>query len=88
MIESKFLIRKGFKVTAVDNSPDARKYAKNIKKVYFKNVSFQEYDYPKKYFRFNKFSIFTPSLWEKSFNTFIKKIKNSLNPKVFLCTSF
>ncbi|MEK7131812.1 MAG: class I SAM-dependent methyltransferase [Patescibacteria group bacterium] len=88
MIESKFLARKGFNVTAVDNSPDARKYAKNIKKVHFKNISFQKYNFPKKTFDLIN-SQFSLHLYGKEgFNTFIKKIKNSLKPKGIFVAQF
>ena len=91
LIESKFLIKKGFKnVVAVDNAPEVKKFVKNFnnKKLVYKNISFQEYDYPKNTFDLIN-SQFSLHLFGKNgFNTFIKKIKNSLKPKGIFVAQF
>ncbi len=82
MIESKFLARKGFEVVAIDNSLDVKKYTKNIsKKIKFKNISFQEYDYPKNTFDLINAQFSLPFHGKKNFDYFIRKIINSLKPK-------
>ncbi len=84
LIESKFLIKKGFKtVIAIDNAPEVKKFVRNFnnKKLIYKDISFQEYDFPKNNFDLinSQFSIHLYG--KKGFNIFIKKIKNSLKPK-------
>ncbi len=91
LIESKFLIKKGFKnVVAVDNAPEVKKFVKNFnnKKLVFKNIPFQEYDFPKNTFDLVN-SQFSLHLYGKNgFSTFIKKIKNSLKPKGIFVAQF
>lgn len=78
-IESKYLAKKFKHVTAVDHSPDANIYAKRLpKNLIFQNTSFQE-------FKFGKYDLISSQMslhlhGHKGFNSFIKKIKDSLNP--------
>ena len=91
MIESKFLIKKGFKnVVAVDNAPEVKKFVKNFnnKKLVYKNISFQEYNYPKNTFDLINSQFSLHLYGKKGFNTFIKKIKNSLKPKGIFVAQF
>ncbi len=84
LIESKFLIKKEFKnVVAIDNAPEVQTFAKNFKnkKLQFKNISFREYDFPKKNFDLINAQFALPFYGKKEFNKFIKKIKSSLKPK-------
>jgi len=82
LIESKFLIRKGFKkVIAIDSSRDAKVYSKNLsKKIEFKNISFQKYNFPKETFDFINAQYALPFYRKKNFNSFMDKVKNSLKP--------
>lgn len=91
LIESKFLIKKGFKnVVAVDNAPEVKKFVKNFnnKKLVYKNVSFQEYDYPKNTFDIINSQFALHLYGKKGFNAFIKKIKNSLKPNGIFVAQF
>ena len=81
LIESKFLIKKGFKkVIAIDSAPEVEIFAKNFKnkKFIYHDISFQEYDFPKNTFDLINAQFALPFYGKKGFNTFIKKIKNSL----------
>ncbi len=81
LIESKFLIKKGFKnVTAVDNAPQVKIFAKKFsnKKLQLENVSFQDYNFSKNTFDLINAQFALPFYGEKGFSSFIKKIKNSL----------
>lgn len=81
LIESKFLIKKGFKkVTAVDNALEVKIFAKkfNNKKLELKNISFQEYNFSKNTFDLINAQFALPFYGKKGFSGFIKKIKNSL----------
>ena len=82
-IESKFLIKQKFKkIIAVDNSKDLKKYTKNLnKKIKFENISFQEYDYPKKTFDLINAQFSLPFYGKKDFFSFTKKVTKSLKPK-------
>lgn len=82
MIESKFLLRKGFKVTAVDNAPEVKKYAKSIKnkKFILANLPFQKYKFPKNTFDLINAQFALPFHGKKGFNTFIKNIEMALKP--------
>lgn len=91
LIESKFLIKKGFKnVIAIDNAKEVRKFVKdfNNKKLIYKNISFQKYNFPKNTFDLinSQFSLHLHG--KKGFNAFIKKIKNSLKPKGIFVAQF
>ncbi len=91
LIESKFLIKKGFKnVVAVDNAPEVKKFVKdfNNKKLIFKNISFQEYNFPKNTFDLINSQFSLHLYGQKGFNAFIKKIKNSLKPKGIFVAQF
>ena len=89
MIESKYLVRKGFNVVAIDNSRDAKKYAKNVsKKITYKNISFQEYDFSKKKFDLINSQFSLHLYGKKGVNIFIKKIKHSLKPKGIFVAQF
>ncbi len=80
-IESKFLAKKGFKVVAIDHALEAKKYAKKLhKNIKFLNISFKEYDYPKKTFDLVTSQYSLHLYGHKGFNSFIKKIKNTLKP--------
>ncbi|MFA6273777.1 MAG: class I SAM-dependent methyltransferase [Candidatus Paceibacterota bacterium] len=91
LIESKFLIKKGFKnVVAVDNAREVKKFVKNFnnKKLIYKNASFQEYDYPKNTFDLINSQFSLHLYGKRGFSTFIKKIKNSLKPKGIFVSQF
>lgn len=91
LIESKFLIKKGFKnVVAVDNAPEVKKFVKdfNNKKLIYKNISFQEYNFPKNTFDLVNSQFLLHLHGKKGFNTFIKKIKNSLKPNGIFVAQF
>lgn len=84
LIESRFLIKKAFKnVVAVDSAPNAKIFAKSLKnkKFKFKNISFQEYNFPKNTFDLINAQFALPFYGKKGFNNFIKKIIGSLKPK-------
>lgn len=84
LIESRFLIKKGFKyIVAIDNAPEVKKFAKNFKnkKLGFKNISFQKYTFPKKTFDLINAQFSLPFFGKKNFNSFMKKIAGSLKPK-------
>ncbi|OGI60031.1 hypothetical protein A2641_02550 [Candidatus Nomurabacteria bacterium RIFCSPHIGHO2_01_FULL_37_25] len=81
LIESKFLIKKGFKnVIAIDNAPEVKEFVNNFnnKKLILKNISFQKYNFPKKRFDLINAQFSLPFYGKKDFNSFIKKVKNSL----------
>jgi len=83
LIESKFLIKKGFKnVVVIDNAPEVKTYVKNFnnKKLHFKNVSFQEYDFSKNTFDLINSQFSLHFYGEKGFRSFIKSIRSSLKP--------
>lgn len=84
LIESKFLIKKGFKnVLAIDNAPEAKRFANTLKnkKFKYKNISFQKYNFPKKKFDLINAQFALPFYGKKGFNSFIKKVKSSLKSK-------
>ena len=89
MIESKYLAKKKFDVVAIDHSSDTLKYTKNLnKKIDFKNISFQEYNYPKNTFDLINSQFSLHLYGKKGFNAFIKKIKKSLKPKGIFVAQF
>lgn len=84
LIESKFLTKKGFKkVVAIDSALEAKIFAKNFKnkKFHFKNISFREFDFPKKKFDLINAQFALPFYGKRGFNSFIKKVRGSLKPK-------
>lgn len=89
-IESKSLIKQGFKrVIAIDSSSDAKIYAKNLnKKIIFKNMSFEKYDYPKKRFDLVNAQFALPFYGKENFEYFIKKIKYSLGKDAIFVGQF
>ena len=78
-IETKYLVKQGFNVIAVDSAPEAKKYAN--KRFEFKNISFQEYKFPLNKFNLINAQFALPFYGKKGFNGFIKKIIGSLKPK-------
>lgn len=84
LIESKYLIKKGFKnVLAIDSAPETKIFAKNFKnkKFKYKNISFQDYDFSKNTFDLVNAQYAVPFYGKKGFNSFIKNIIKSLKPK-------
>lgn len=84
LIESKFLVKKGFKhVLATDSSPEVKIFAKKLKnkKFKFKNISFHKYNFPKNTFNLINAQYALPFYGKRGFKSFIKKITGSLAPK-------
>ncbi len=79
-IESKFLTEKGFKVVAVDDSPDSKELLSSFsdEEIDFKNISFQEYSFPKNFFDLTNAQFSLPFYGKKDFSIFIAKIVGSL----------
>ncbi len=84
LIESKYLIKKGFKnVLAIDSAPETKLFARNFKnkKFSYKNIPFLEYDFPKNTFDLVNAQYALPFYGKKEFNSFIKNITKSLKSK-------
>ncbi|MBP7006975.1 MAG: class I SAM-dependent methyltransferase [Candidatus Pacebacteria bacterium] len=81
-IECKFLVQSGFKkIIAIDSAPEAKEYTKNLsKKIFFKNISFNKYNYPKNSFDLINSQFSLHLYGQKGFPVFIKRIINSLKP--------
>ncbi|MEK7564592.1 MAG: class I SAM-dependent methyltransferase [Patescibacteria group bacterium] len=81
LIESKFLIKKGFKkVVAVDSAKEVKKFVEdfNNKKLEFHSISFQEFLFEKDIYDLINAQFALPFYGSTGFNSFIKKIKSSL----------
>ena len=83
-IESKFLIENGFGVVvAIDNSIESKKLAQIYlnNKLDFRNISFNEYYYPKNTFNLINAQFSLPFYGKDNFTDFVDKIINSLKPE-------
>lgn len=80
-IESKFLLSSGFNtVVAIDNSKESKELAASFsdRKLNFKNISFQEYDFPLNTFDLINAQFSLPFYGKEKFKIFIKKVITSL----------
>jgi len=81
LIETQALLDAGFKkVIAIDNAPEVPGFADELNnpKIIFKNISFQEYDFPVDTFDLVNAEFALPSYGKEGFSEFIDKIKSSL----------
>lgn len=84
LIETRAILDDGFKkVVAIDDAPDAEIFVKNFndKRLDFKNISFQEYDFTINSFDFVNAEFALPFYGKETFDEFFKKIVFSLKPQ-------
>jgi SAM-dependent methyltransferase len=82
LVESKFLIKRGFNVIAVDDDPEAAVLAQKIKsnKLTFKNQSFRTLRLGNKKFDLINAEFSLPFHGNSGFNSFARKVIKSLRP--------
>lgn len=88
--DTKFLLSRGFQVTAVDKTPEILQYAEKIENEHLYPIisSFEDFDFPKDTYQLVNAQYSLPFITPDKFAQVFQKIKDALSPGGIFCGQF